>query len=360
MLKFTQITIITCILLITITAYGENYTGDFLTNGIGARSLGLGGAYVGVADDATATYWNPAGIAGVQNNYQVCMMHAARRSGLGAFNYVSGIGKVFPSLSLGVSWIRAGIDDIPIYYEVPAFDPSISADQRKNNAKFRPRDSDFTPSGYLNDSENAFVLTLATKVAISQSWWDNFGKDSIPPEFLFGVNAKGIFQSFSGHGDLDETTSVFTNYGSSGLGFDAGILMRLPDFNALFGLENVGSLAIGMNFQDISQTTLTWNTPTSTFKESIPSNFNIGVAFSTQRIFDRDLILTYQWQERYAGQSHIGIEYEITSPMSLRIGFRDSRLTTGIGIQLNKFRLDYALLVGDLINTHFLSVLWTI
>ncbi len=135
--------------------------------------------------------------------------------------------------------------------------------------------------------------------------------------------------------------------------------MRLPDFNALFGLENVGSLAIGMNFQDISQTTLTWNT-TSTFKESIPSNFNIGVAFSTQRIFDRNLIFTYQWQERYAGQSHLGIEYEITSPMSLRIGLRDSRLTTGIGIQLNKFRLDYALLVGDLINTHFLSVLWTI
>ena len=359
MFKLTQITIITCILLITIAAYGENYTGDFLTNGIGARSLGLGGAYVGIADDATATYWNPAGIAGVANNYQVCMMHAARRSGLGAFNYVSGIGKVFPSLSLGVSWIRAGIDDIPIYYEVPAFDPSISADQRKNNAKFRPRDSDFNPSGYLNDSENAFVLTLATKVAVSQSWWDNFGKDSIPPEFLFGVNAKGIFQSFSGHGDLDETTSVFTTYGSSGLGFDAGILMRLPDFNALFGLENVGSLAIGMNFQDISQTTLTWNT-TSTFKESIPSNFNIGLAFSTQRIFNRDLILTYQWQERYAGQSHIGIEYEITSPMSLRIGSRDSRLTTGIGIQLNKFRLDYALLVGDLINTHFLSVLWTI
>ncbi|MCG9128026.1 hypothetical protein JT359_10545 [Candidatus Poribacteria bacterium] len=359
MLKIIQTATLICAFLINISAIAENYTGDFLTNGIGARSLGLGGAYVGLADDATATYWNPAGIAGVENNYQVCMMHAARRSGLGAFNYVSGIGKVFPALSLGVSWIRAGIDDIPIYYEVPAFDPSISADQRKNNSKFRPRESDFTPSGYLNDSENAFVLTLASRVAVSQSWWDNFGKDSMPPEFLFGLNAKGIFQNFSGQGDLDENTSVFTNYGSSGLGFDAGILMRLPDFNALFGLENIGALAVGINYQDISKTTLTWNT-TTTFKESIPANFNIGLAFSTQRIFNRNLIVTYQWQERYSGQSHLGIEYDITSPMSLRLGFRDSRLTTGIGIQLNKFRLDYALLVGDLINTHFLSVLWTI
>lgn len=29
---------------------------------VGTRALGLGGAFVGVADDATATYWNPAGL----------------------------------------------------------------------------------------------------------------------------------------------------------------------------------------------------------------------------------------------------------------------------------------------------------
>jgi hypothetical protein len=30
---------------------------------VGERALGMGGAFVGVADDATATYWNPAGLA---------------------------------------------------------------------------------------------------------------------------------------------------------------------------------------------------------------------------------------------------------------------------------------------------------
>ena len=29
----------------------ENYTGDFLTNGVGGRALGLGGAYVSIADE---------------------------------------------------------------------------------------------------------------------------------------------------------------------------------------------------------------------------------------------------------------------------------------------------------------------
>ena len=72
----------------------ENYTGDFLTNGVGGRALGLGGAYVSIADDVTATYWNPAGIAGIRDNYQFCLMHAARRSGLGAFNYISGTTQV--------------------------------------------------------------------------------------------------------------------------------------------------------------------------------------------------------------------------------------------------------------------------
>ena len=31
---------------------------------IGTRAQGMGGAFVGVADDASAVYWNPAGLAG--------------------------------------------------------------------------------------------------------------------------------------------------------------------------------------------------------------------------------------------------------------------------------------------------------
>ena len=329
----------------------ENYTGDFLTNGVGGRALGLGGAYVSIADDATATYWNPAGIAGVSDNYQFCLMHAARRSGLGAFNYISGTKRILPKLNLGLSWIRAGVDDIPIYPLVPAFDPNISANERRNLAKNRPREADFTPAGYLNDSENAYILTLATGWVVSQSWWDNFGRDSLPPEFMVGVNAKWISQSLSG-GDLEHY-----NYSSWGYGFDAGVLIRLPDFNALFGLENFGSMSLGINLQDISKTTLTWNT-VSAPKESIPTNWNIGVAYAHDRVFNRRLILSYQWQQRYGGQTHLGIEYHISTPLALRIGYRDSRLTSGIGIQVRQFRLDYALLFGDLISTHFLSLLW--
>src|SRR3982751_592435 len=34
------------------------------TDAIGVRAQGMGGAFTAVADDATASWWNPAGLAG--------------------------------------------------------------------------------------------------------------------------------------------------------------------------------------------------------------------------------------------------------------------------------------------------------
>tara|TARA_B100001146_G_scaffold13238_1_gene10618 strand:+ start:14538 stop:15560 length:1023 start_codon:yes stop_codon:yes gene_type:complete len=40
---------------------------SFLDIGIGARSLSMGGAFVAIADDPTALYWNPAGIVSIKS-----------------------------------------------------------------------------------------------------------------------------------------------------------------------------------------------------------------------------------------------------------------------------------------------------
>ena len=39
--------------------------GSFLKIGVGARAVGMGGAFVAVANDPTAIYWNPAGVASI-------------------------------------------------------------------------------------------------------------------------------------------------------------------------------------------------------------------------------------------------------------------------------------------------------
>jgi len=46
----------------------------FLKIGLGARAAGMGGAFVAVANDPTAIYWNPAGLASMQRN-EVALSH---------------------------------------------------------------------------------------------------------------------------------------------------------------------------------------------------------------------------------------------------------------------------------------------
>ncbi len=47
----------------------------FLSIPVGARALAMGGAYVSIADDANAIYWNPAGLAQLGNR-EILFMHS--------------------------------------------------------------------------------------------------------------------------------------------------------------------------------------------------------------------------------------------------------------------------------------------
>lgn len=55
---------------------GESGTcsAQFLKLGAGGRAMGMGGAFVGLANDVTAVYWNPAGLAGIGGT-QLAFMH---------------------------------------------------------------------------------------------------------------------------------------------------------------------------------------------------------------------------------------------------------------------------------------------
>lgn len=69
---------------------------EFLQIGVGSRATGMGGAFVAVSDDASALYWNPAGIASVEK-YEIITTHSEWISGLD-FNY---IGAVFNFKKIG-------------------------------------------------------------------------------------------------------------------------------------------------------------------------------------------------------------------------------------------------------------------
>lgn len=53
------------------------FDGQFLKIGVGARGAAMGGAFVAVADDATALYYNAAGIARIDaDRSELSLNHA--------------------------------------------------------------------------------------------------------------------------------------------------------------------------------------------------------------------------------------------------------------------------------------------
>lgn len=66
--KFSSFSIAVVVLVLAATSVQAQYPEDALRlglsgNGVGSRSLGMGNAYTGVANDFSAIYWNPAGLA---------------------------------------------------------------------------------------------------------------------------------------------------------------------------------------------------------------------------------------------------------------------------------------------------------
>ena len=103
--------------LLTQPAFATKYAGEFLKIPVGARAVGMGGAFVAVADDATAPWWNPAGMIYLPFREAV-VQHQEQFGSLVNHDYA---GAVFPlggpsgrQAALGINLIRVGVDDIPI------------------------------------------------------------------------------------------------------------------------------------------------------------------------------------------------------------------------------------------------------
>lgn len=78
--------------------------GAFLSWGAGARSLGMGKAYVAIAEDATATYWNPAGLAPLTRQEGI-FLHAMLWAGT-MYDFLSYVRPVLNWGTLGASIVR--------------------------------------------------------------------------------------------------------------------------------------------------------------------------------------------------------------------------------------------------------------
>lgn len=82
---------LTCVWGGGLRAQGDaGQAGEFLRWGVGAKALGIGRAFTSIADDASALYWNPAGMASLSRQGGTFMfMHLPLREGA-SLNYLAG------------------------------------------------------------------------------------------------------------------------------------------------------------------------------------------------------------------------------------------------------------------------------
>ncbi|NOZ62108.1 MAG: UPF0164 family protein [Calditrichaeota bacterium] len=296
-------------LLATNVAFGQKYTADFLNIGIGARALALGGAYSAIANDASAVYWNPAGLAQLASP-EMSLMHSSQFSDLLQANFVNFIFPTKSGRAFGISYFRVGVEDIPMATQLDEFHRPII-------------------EKYFQDLEHAIFLSFASKVK---------------KNLFIGGNLKTLYQQVADHSAL-------------GFGFDLGALYQFsPKFS------------VGACLQDATGTYLFWDTGS---REMRNPNILVSVSLADKVPFLTGKIRAAIGQTiRFEGRSpenlysignvagvdlNAGLEYEIFQTISLRIGKERNHLTAGAGMKFSFFSVDYAFVSYDLGNAHRIS-----
>ncbi len=89
------------------------YSNEFLSIGVGARSLALSNSVTATTDDVTAGYWNPAGLLEIETEYDISFMHSEYFAGIAQYDYLGFATDIDSESKLAISAIRFAIDDIP-------------------------------------------------------------------------------------------------------------------------------------------------------------------------------------------------------------------------------------------------------
>ncbi len=312
------------------TASATRYAGEFLRIGVGARALGMGSAFVGLADDGTAAFWNPAGLATLPSR-QISAMHAEQFGSIVQYDYLSyAMPLGAPGAArqgLAVSLLRLGVNDIPDTRGLEILD------QNGNGVFDYPEDRLLVDeSRFVFDSDNDVALLLG----YAREW---------RPGMSVGGTFKVIRQWL---GD---------SLRSNGFGIDLAALWVGKD-----------GWSAGAVLRDASTTRILWNTGTGEF---VAPSLRVGAAKST--VFrNRRHVVTAAMDvqvgfsdERLASQAHLGgmtfefhpgLEYWLERKLALRAGMDARNFSAGAGIRIRKFGLDYAYLDhADLEASHRVS-----
>ena len=261
-----------------------DYAAAFLEVGVGPRGVGMGNAFVAAADDATASYWNPAGLLrskgkGMMTSVQPMSLDR-RQSSFSARLNLRG------ELAFGFSWVHAGVGNVV------------------------GRSSSGIPTGDIGDSQNAYHVAVARR---------------LHPRLTAGAILKV----------LEHEITVPGRGGSSGRGhgFDFGV--------QFLALENtyLGAMARNVN-SELSWKVKRSSQQSTTTDDPLPRVVTVGLAHQPAErvVVAADVHLG---NESYL---NLGAEWEISPVLTVRGGL--SRLpgndtavgSTAAGLTLRPMR----------------------
>jgi hypothetical protein len=253
---------------------------QFLSWGAGARSLGMGGAFNAVSDDASATYWNPAGLAQLDRR-EVMALHA----NLFADTSYDFISFVQPTAKYGVfggnltRLYSGGFEKIGITYNSSQTDII-----------------DIQNLGTFDDVQMALTGAYGKKI-----------NDNVSA----GISTKYIMHT------LDTSTNGFIT-------FDVGVMaekvnMKFPDLKLAFGIQNL----IYTKFGDTD--------------DKLPIILRVGAShpFLRNKLLvdvdiDKNMAANMEW--------HLGTEYWLINFACVRVGFNGEQgireTTAGFGVNI--------------------------
>jgi hypothetical protein len=318
-------------------AWAVNYTNAVLQIGVGARALGMGGAYVAVADDSTATYWNPAGLPSIQH-MEVSADEQGRENAalsdgtneVGSdYIFMSG-GMTIPDIgTVGVAAMRYGVSGIS---QIPNVQTCATCPPPAAIGTFGTND----------------VAILA-----------GFGRQ-IFPALNLGLTVKYLYGGTSGL-QADSSNGITGDVSYMYGGADLGALLKFGQMtSALEGLN------FGINAQDLLSSGVKWTSDPTV--EPVSVNAKSGLAYSPPFAFLTEnhtkLTLAADMDPEYSTLLHYGAEIWFKDTVAFRAGMRhftngmqSDEDSIGASFRIYVVEVDYAYINYELTPVQYLSML---